>query len=137
MSSKLIIMKFVICIIIILAILIILIIIIFIIMQIPLYVCSKLSKFKKASTFIITPSQYARSSIAAIGYETLVSPYWSHALQLYFADVLPGMSVLIRGYYQLIFAIYHSFSFIYRMFNCKNDARYAFNGSQIRKKEGG
>lgn len=57
--------------------------------QVPLYVCSKLSKFRKPSTFIITAEQYAKSAIACIGYENVVSPYWSHAFQMWFIQNLP------------------------------------------------
>lgn len=32
---------------------------------------------------------YARAAVAAIGYETVVSPYWSHALQIWALKSLP------------------------------------------------
>ncbi len=57
--------------------------------QIPLFVATKLAKIKKTSLFVPSPAGYARSAIAAIGYEPLVSPYWSHALQLWLMAVLP------------------------------------------------
>ena len=57
--------------------------------QIPLYVATKLAKIKSASLFVASPSDYARAAISAIGYEVVVSPYWSHALQLWFLAHLP------------------------------------------------
>lgn len=61
--------------------------------QIPLFVATKLAKIKKTSLFVPSPAGYARSAIAAIGYEPLISPYWSHALQLWFMAVLPEVLV--------------------------------------------
>jgi 17beta-estradiol 17-dehydrogenase / very-long-chain 3-oxoacyl-CoA reductase len=57
--------------------------------QVPLFVATKLAKIKKASLFVASPSQYARAAVASIGYETVVSPFWSHALQMYFLLNLP------------------------------------------------
>jgi len=57
--------------------------------QIPLFVATKLAKIKKTSMFVPSPSGYARTAVAAIGYESLISPYWSHALQLWLMAVLP------------------------------------------------
>jgi 17beta-estradiol 17-dehydrogenase / very-long-chain 3-oxoacyl-CoA reductase len=57
--------------------------------QVPLFVATKLAKLKKASLFVASPSGYARAAVAAIGYETVVSPFWSHALQLWLLTTLP------------------------------------------------
>lgn len=57
--------------------------------QVPLFVATKLAKIKKASLFVASPSQYARAALAAIGYEVVVSPFWSHAFQMYFLLNLP------------------------------------------------
>jgi 17beta-estradiol 17-dehydrogenase / very-long-chain 3-oxoacyl-CoA reductase len=57
--------------------------------QVPLYVTTKLAKLRKTSLFIASPSAYARAAIAAIGYEIIVSPYWSHELQLWAVQALP------------------------------------------------
>lgn len=51
--------------------------------QVPLFVATKLAKIKKASLTVASPEGYAKAAIRAIGYETVVSPYWSHALQLW------------------------------------------------------
>eukprot|EP01041_Mallomonas_annulata_P010050 gene10050-20936_t len=51
--------------------------------QIPLYVATKLAKLRNTSLFVASPTAYARSAVDAIGYEVVVSPYWSHALQLW------------------------------------------------------
>jgi len=51
--------------------------------QIPMFVATKLVKIKNASLFVPTPAAYARSAVAAIGYDAVVSPYWTHALQIW------------------------------------------------------
>ncbi len=57
--------------------------------QVPLFVATKLAKIKKASLTVASPQGYARAAVAAIGYETVVSPFWSHALQLWLLTALP------------------------------------------------
>ena len=61
--------------------------------QVPMFVATKLAKIKNASLFVASPSGYARAAVAAIGYEALVSPYWSHALQIWFLTNLPEWMV--------------------------------------------
>jgi 17beta-estradiol 17-dehydrogenase / very-long-chain 3-oxoacyl-CoA reductase len=48
--------------------------------QAPLFVVSKMSKIRRASITVPTPKQYAAAGLANIGYETRVSPYWSHSI---------------------------------------------------------
>jgi len=62
--------------------------------QIPLFVATKLAKIKKTSLFVPSPAGYARAAIAAIGYESLISPFWTHALQLWLMSVLPEAIVV-------------------------------------------
>lgn len=57
--------------------------------QIPLFVATKLAKIRKTSLFVPSPAGYARSAVAAIGFEPVTSPYWSHALQLGLLGLLP------------------------------------------------
>jgi 17beta-estradiol 17-dehydrogenase / very-long-chain 3-oxoacyl-CoA reductase len=57
--------------------------------QVPMFVATKLAKLKKTSLFVASPSAYARAAVAAIGYEAVVSPYWSHALQIWVLTTLP------------------------------------------------
>lgn len=57
--------------------------------QVPLFVATKLAKIKKASITVASPSGYAKAAVAAIGYEDVVSPYWSHALQIWLLTSLP------------------------------------------------
>jgi 17beta-estradiol 17-dehydrogenase / very-long-chain 3-oxoacyl-CoA reductase len=57
--------------------------------QVPMFVTTKLAKLKKASLFVATTEAYARAAVAAIGYEAVVSPYWSHALQIWLMTTLP------------------------------------------------
>lgn len=57
--------------------------------QVPMFVATKLAKIRKASLFVASPSGYAKSALAAIGYETVVSPFWSHALQIWALTTFP------------------------------------------------
>lgn len=57
--------------------------------QVPMFVTTKLAKLKKTSLFVASPSGYARAAVAAIGYEAVTSPYWSHALQIWVSTALP------------------------------------------------
>lgn len=57
--------------------------------QVPMFVATKLAKLKKTSLFVASPSAYARAAVASIGYDDLVSPYWSHALQIWLLTTLP------------------------------------------------
>ncbi len=57
--------------------------------QVPFFVATKLAKIKKSSLFVASPSQYARAAVASIGFEDVVSPFWTHALQLWFLMSLP------------------------------------------------
>jgi 17beta-estradiol 17-dehydrogenase / very-long-chain 3-oxoacyl-CoA reductase len=64
--------------------------------QVPLFVTTKLAKLKKSSFFVPTPSAYARSALNAIGYESVISPYWPHALQVWLLNSLPeALSTMI------------------------------------------
>jgi 17beta-estradiol 17-dehydrogenase / very-long-chain 3-oxoacyl-CoA reductase len=57
--------------------------------QVPMLVATKLAKIKKPSLFVPTPKAYAAAAVKAIGYEPEISPYWSHALQVYLLTHLP------------------------------------------------
>jgi 17beta-estradiol 17-dehydrogenase / very-long-chain 3-oxoacyl-CoA reductase len=57
--------------------------------QVPLFVATKLAKIRKASILTASPSGYARAAVAAIGYEAIVSPFWSHAAQMWIMENLP------------------------------------------------
>lgn len=57
--------------------------------QVPMFVTTKLAKLKHTSLFVASPAAYARAAVASIGYETVVSPYWSHALQIWALTTLP------------------------------------------------
>jgi len=58
--------------------------------QQPLYVTSKLSKMKRASLTVPSPSTFARHSVKMMGYEPVISPYWAHALMLYLISLAPA-----------------------------------------------
>ena len=57
--------------------------------QVPLYVTTKLAKLRNASLTVATPAQYARAALKAIGGGPVVSPYWSHAIQMSLFNTLP------------------------------------------------
>ena len=70
-----------------------------------LFVVSKMSKIRRASVTVPTPKAYARAGLKAIGYETRVSPYWSHTIIWAFIASMPvalmdsvriGMTTKIR-----------------------------------------
>ncbi|CAD7940595.1 unnamed protein product [Amoebophrya sp. A120] len=46
--------------------------------QYPHFVTTKLAKLRKPSLTIASPNAYAKAAVRAIGYDTLISPYWSH-----------------------------------------------------------
>jgi len=50
--------------------------------QIPAFVTTKLSKLRATSFFICSPRTYAKSFVAAIGYEPIITSYWTHELQI-------------------------------------------------------
>lgn len=60
--------------------------------QIALFVATKLAKIRKASLFVASPSGYARAAVASIGYESVISPFWSHKLQIWFLTILPDFA---------------------------------------------
>jgi len=57
--------------------------------QAPLFVATKLAKIRKTSITVPSPSAYVKSAVAHIGFEDTVSPYWSHALQLWIQRMVP------------------------------------------------
>merc|ERR1719437_285560 len=65
--------------------------------QAPLFVATKLAKIRKTSLTVPSPAAYARAAVAHIGYEDTVSPYWSHALQLWALRQLPEQVVTAIG----------------------------------------
>jgi 17beta-estradiol 17-dehydrogenase / very-long-chain 3-oxoacyl-CoA reductase len=54
-----------------------------------MFVATKLAKIKNTSLFVPSPSAYARAAVSSIGYEALISPYWSHAIQIWLLCNLP------------------------------------------------
>ncbi|KAK1369159.1 very-long-chain 3-oxoacyl-CoA reductase-like protein [Heracleum sosnowskyi] len=61
--------------------------------QVPLYVSTKMTEnvagIKRASMFIPSAEDYAEAAVKCIGYEIRCSPYWAHAVQWFFASLLP------------------------------------------------
>lgn len=71
--------------------------------QIPLFVATKLAKLRHTSFFVPSPDAYAAAAVKAIGYETITTPYWTHALQLAAVQALPSF---IQG--KLLLSMHHS-----------------------------
>lgn len=69
--------------------------------QTPLFVATKLAKIRKTSLTVPSPTGYVRAAVKFIGYEDSVSPYWSHALQLWVMSILPASVV-----HQIVFSIH-------------------------------
>ncbi|XP_078447516.1 very-long-chain 3-oxoacyl-CoA reductase 1-like [Wolffia australiana] len=67
---------------------------IFIQCQVPSYVVTNLTPGLKPSFFIPTPSQYARSAVRCIGYESQLIPYWSHFLEYALYKLCPAEFIL-------------------------------------------
>merc|ERR1712176_266464 len=65
--------------------------------QAPLFVATKLAKIRKTSITVPSPSSYARAAVAKIGFEDTISPFWSHALQLWAMRQLPESVVIMIG----------------------------------------
>jgi 17beta-estradiol 17-dehydrogenase / very-long-chain 3-oxoacyl-CoA reductase len=65
--------------------------------QAPLFVATKLAKIRKTSLSVPSPAAYARVAAARIGFEDSVSPWWSHALQLWALRQLPEQVVIAIG----------------------------------------
>lgn len=57
--------------------------------HVPMFVSTKLAKIRHASFLVPSPATYARASVAFLGYDTLVSPYWPHALQIWLYENAP------------------------------------------------
>jgi 17beta-estradiol 17-dehydrogenase / very-long-chain 3-oxoacyl-CoA reductase len=59
-------------------------------LQAPLFVVSKMSKIKKASALHPSPEAYARAAISHIGYEAVVTPWWTHKLLWWAVRCIPA-----------------------------------------------
>lgn len=60
-------------------------------------VATKLSKVRKASLTVPSPEAYAKAGVGAIGYGSVVSPYWSHKLQLLALSAIPWSEAVVFG----------------------------------------
>lgn len=58
--------------------------------QVPLFVATKMTKFKKSLFLIASPEKYAKASIRCIGYEHLSMPLCSHSVQRFILEALPN-----------------------------------------------
>lgn len=62
--------------------------------QTPLYVTTKMAKIRKASFTVPSPEDYVKLAVKQIGYDSVISPHWTHSLQLYFLSLLPEFLAL-------------------------------------------
>ena len=64
----------------------------------PLFVATKMSKIRKPRLDAPSAAQWARAAVKHVGYETISSPYWFHALQWY---VIAKAPCSLMNYYIL------------------------------------
>jgi len=57
--------------------------------QVPGFVVTKMSKIRRPSFFVCSASAFASSMAKQIGYESLIFPHWTHALQFSMLGLLP------------------------------------------------
>ncbi|CAI5729853.1 unnamed protein product [Hyaloperonospora brassicae] len=57
--------------------------------HVPMFVSTKLAKIRRSSFLVPSPATYARASVAHLGRDTLLSPYWPHALQIWLYESVP------------------------------------------------
>lgn len=57
--------------------------------QMPMFVSTKLAKIRNASLTVPSPKAYTAAGMKAIGYESKISPYWSHALVCQIGNLIP------------------------------------------------
>jgi len=62
--------------------------------QMPLFVTTKLAKIRRASLTVPSPATYVKCGARFIGYESVCSPYWVHALMTY----VIGLSTTVRDW---------------------------------------
>jgi len=55
----------------------------------PGLVATKMSKVRRTSFLVPSPSKFARALVARIGYESHIIPFWTHALQFKIASLFP------------------------------------------------
>jgi len=60
--------------------------------QTPLYVTTKMAKIRRASLTVPSPAAYVKCAVAQIGYGNVISPHWSHSLQLWALSLLPELA---------------------------------------------
>jgi 17beta-estradiol 17-dehydrogenase / very-long-chain 3-oxoacyl-CoA reductase len=74
--------------------------------HVPMFVSTKLAKIRHASFLVPSPATYARASVAFLGYDTLVSPYWPHALQIWLYENAPTwLMVKVRFAHALLHVV--------------------------------
>ncbi|PIN17796.1 17 beta-hydroxysteroid dehydrogenase type 3, HSD17B3 [Handroanthus impetiginosus] len=57
--------------------------------QAPLYVATKMVRFRRSSFFVPSPDGYARAGLRWIGYEPRCTPYWTHSILWALVHSLP------------------------------------------------
>lgn len=67
--------------------------------QVPMFVTTKLAKLRRTTIWTCSEAAYARAAVAAIGYDVLISPYWSHAIQIWIGTSLPESVISLLNLY--------------------------------------
>jgi len=71
--------------------------------QTPLFVTTKMSKIRRASLTVPSAEAYVKCAVAQIGYGNVISPHWSHSLQLWAMAMLPEFASIL-----LVSSMHHS-----------------------------
>lgn len=86
----------------------------------PAYVSTKMSKIRKASLLVPTPSTYVRSALKTVGVEARTYGFWSHKLQYFVLDCIIG-NILGTDYNTKI--VYNSLKDVRRRYYKKHDIK--------------
>ncbi|XP_065875352.1 very-long-chain 3-oxoacyl-CoA reductase 1-like [Euphorbia lathyris] len=57
--------------------------------QIPLFVATKMTRFRKSNMIVASTEKYAKESIRCIGYDQICIPIFSHSVQCFLLKLLP------------------------------------------------
>lgn len=60
--------------------------------QYPAFVTTKLAKIRSASLTVPNPSDFAKASVKAFGYESEISPFWAHYIMAGLSKWLPSFA---------------------------------------------
>jgi hypothetical protein len=68
-----------------------------------MWVSTKLTMMRRASSLLPSTTTYAKAAVANIGYETIVSPYWPHAVLVWVCECFPhSFAVKVRFFFLVL-----------------------------------